>query len=93
MCYQLPDGILYDFQPIADDALGVILHQILAALTRFQLHSQTIDGGHHGNKDESQHERRGQKVHLQDVLLGGFVLGGPAHRRPSQIFCEFWNNL
>lgn len=41
VCYQLPDGVLYDLQPISDDALGVILHQILATLARFQLHKQT----------------------------------------------------
>ena len=39
--HQLSDGVLDHFQPISDDALCVVLHQVLAALTSLQLHTNT----------------------------------------------------
>lgn len=39
--HQLSDGVLDHFEPVADDALLVVLHQILAALTCLQLHTNT----------------------------------------------------
>lgn len=32
-------------------------------------------------------------THLQHVLLAGFLLGGPAQRRPPQVHRELWDNL
>lgn len=40
-CYQRSDSVLHHFEPVVDDALGVVLHQILAALTSLQLHTNT----------------------------------------------------
>lgn len=40
--YQLPDGVLHDFEPVADDTFRVVLHEVLAALTRLQLHTQPL---------------------------------------------------
>lgn len=48
--------------------------------------------GYYGNNDKGQCEQE-QKVHLQNILLWGFVFGGPGNWRSSQVFCEFWNNL
>lgn len=36
-CYQLVDGVVDHFKPVRDDALSVILHQVLTSLTSFQL--------------------------------------------------------
>ena len=44
--YQLSDGVLDHFEPVADDALSVVLHQVLTALTSLQLRTQTQHGGH-----------------------------------------------
>lgn len=41
LCYQLSDGVLDHFEPVADDALSVVLHQVLTALTSLQLHKHT----------------------------------------------------
>lgn len=40
-CYQLMDGVVNHFKPVRDDAVSVVLHQILASLTSLQLQTQT----------------------------------------------------